>query len=633
MIKNFFTVKYFRENLLLTLCIIVILSAAIFIWDSHTIFEETIVNSFYEEQTIHTVLASNLLKNHIDESQKNLSYIINIFNDSESYASKKKVLDDFFKIYPTKFQSVSLLSPDGEVLATSGALIVGKNFFEYVSIEKREEFTKNLKPFISERIIRFDGYPSTFVFVPFLLPGEDPRPHYVSGELSLKSLVKDKMAYIKDKKIVFVMTDDDGEIYGIINVQHDDITDMENGNLFYITKKCIECHTEDSFASFKQVKLDEPNHSLFETPEGDLFYRTVARTKVFNEEWLFSISQPHARIQGQLAKNFRSNALVIVLLITSSILGAYAFYRVSRKEALESQYSDLVNRLDVGIVRLKDSGEIINMNRAMSSLLGYKLGENMKKLPIINFFVESTEWQSILALLNKTTSTVKYDSLLKKRGGTHFIASFSMNAHKNNSGEILHIDGVIQDITEKRHAEANLEETNQRLEILSTTDGLTKLANRRCLDELLLKEYDRHSRSGDKLSLILLDLDCFKTFNDSYGHIAGDKCLQRVAQVLDTCTSRPSDLAARYGGEEFVCLLPSTEISGAITVAEKIRCDIMTLAIPHKSSSVADYVTASLGVVSVQCSHDGSAKDILALADKLLYRAKASGRNRVESDI
>ncbi len=150
---------------------------------------------------------------------------------------------------------------------------------------------------------------------------------------------------------------------------------------------------------------------------------------------------------------------------------------------------------------------------------------------------------------------------------------------------------------------------------------------------MLLKEYRRHLRSSKKLSLIMLDIDCFKPYNDSYGHIAGDKCLQQISQVLVSCSSRPSDLAARFGGEEFVCLLPETDLDGAVAVAEKIRCAIMDLEIPHTSSIVTDCVTASLGVVSEQCSENGSAQNMLKQVDTLLYRAKESGRNRVESDI
>ncbi|MBU0674022.1 MAG: hypothetical protein KJ950_05210 [Proteobacteria bacterium] len=321
MLKNFFISKYYKENLLLTLCFLVILCATIFIWYSQTNFEEAIVHSFYEEQTNHTFLASNLLKNHMEESAKNLSYIINLLNDSESNDSKTIVLDDFFKIYPKKFISISLLSSAGEVESTSGALIFNRNFFEYVEVQKREEFSEKLEPFISERIIRVEGYPSVFVFVPFLYPGEDLKPHYIVGELSLHSFVKDKLAYIKDKEIVFVMTDNEGDIFGIINVQHDDINKMENGNLFNISHECTGCHADDSFTSFKLVTLEEASHSLFESPENDWFYRTVAKTEVFNEEWLVSISQPQSRIQGQISRNFRNNALVIVLSAAPDIGG------------------------------------------------------------------------------------------------------------------------------------------------------------------------------------------------------------------------------------------------------------------------------------------------------------------------
>jgi diguanylate cyclase (GGDEF)-like protein/hemerythrin-like metal-binding protein len=175
-----------------------------------------------------------------------------------------------------------------------------------------------------------------------------------------------------------------------------------------------------------------------------------------------------------------------------------------------------------------------------------------------------------------------------------------------------------------------LQDASSKLETLCITDSLTGIANRRHFDEVLDIEYSRHVRSGGELSLIMLDIDYFKAFNDNYGHLAGDACLRKVGRVLAGCTLRPADLAARYGGEEFACILPDTDRSGAITIAELIRRGIETLAIPHKGSSIADYVTASLGVVSVQCTKDGTAMDIISQSDALLYRAKASGRNRIE---
>jgi len=179
-------------------------------------------------------------------------------------------------------------------------------------------------------------------------------------------------------------------------------------------------------------------------------------------------------------------------------------------------------------------------------------------------------------------------------------------------------------------AEEALVESNRKLESLSATDGLTGIANRRRFDEVLAKEYSRHTRSGAELSLILLDIDCFKAFNDCYGHIVGDECLRQIAQVIADCATRTTDLAARYGGEEFVCILPETDLIAAVAIAERIRSEIIARAIPHGGSSVADYVTASLGVVTARCSANNSSLAILSQVDELLYRAKSLGRNRVE---
>ena len=200
--------------------------------------------------------------------------------------------------------------------------------------------------------------------------------------------------------------------------------------------------------------------------------------------------------------------------------------------------------------------------------------------------------------------------------------------------------GVVSDITERKTAEMALEESNRKLELLSITDGLTGIANRRHFNEALLTEYRRHTRSGSRLSLILLDIDHFKPFNDTYGHVHGDDCLRRVARVLAECASRTTDLPARYGGEEFACILPETDLNGATVLAEKIRNSIEALGIPNEGSKVADCVTASLGVLSLrppledyalsEAALKEATDSIVSQVDKLLYKAKESGRNRIE---
>jgi diguanylate cyclase (GGDEF)-like protein/hemerythrin-like metal-binding protein/PAS domain S-box-containing protein len=227
------------------------------------------------------------------------------------------------------------------------------------------------------------------------------------------------------------------------------------------------------------------------------------------------------------------------------------------------------------------------------------------------------------------SSTYTYESIKEKDGVfRHFI--ITAKPLRDARSKVAWCVESFQEITERKQAEKALEESNRKLEFLSNTDGLTGIANRRRFDEVLAKEYTRHARSGAELSLILLDIDLFKSFNDYYGHVKGDECLQQVAQVIADCVARATDLVARYGGEEFACILPETDSNGAVAIAEKIRQGIMAQAIPHKGSSVADCVTASLGVITVKCHADRSAVDFVAQADELLYLAKSSGRNRVE---
>jgi diguanylate cyclase (GGDEF)-like protein len=128
-----------------------------------------------------------------------------------------------------------------------------------------------------------------------------------------------------------------------------------------------------------------------------------------------------------------------------------------------------------------------------------------------------------------------------------------------------------------------------------------------------------------------LDVDHFKNFNDTYGHVRGDECLQKVAAVIHDSISRPPDIAARYGGEEFICLLPETNHNGALQVAENIRLGVIQLGIPHVKSMAGDVVTISIGVVTAQCFKDGLITDLIVKADQQLYKAKSQGRNRVEA--
>ncbi|MCF8212104.1 MAG: diguanylate cyclase, partial [Rhodoferax sp.] len=175
-----------------------------------------------------------------------------------------------------------------------------------------------------------------------------------------------------------------------------------------------------------------------------------------------------------------------------------------------------------------------------------------------------------------------------------------------------------------------LEVANKKLAALSNTDGLTGLANRRRFNEVLNAEFLRLKRSEAQLSLLMIDVDHFKKFNDRYGHIPGDNCLTAVGQAIHSVIGRASDLAARYGGEEFAVIAPETNASGARSLAERIRQSVEALAIPHAANTAAPHITISIGVVTRYATEMDIPETIVSLADRALYRAKEAGRNRVE---
>jgi len=176
---------------------------------------------------------------------------------------------------------------------------------------------------------------------------------------------------------------------------------------------------------------------------------------------------------------------------------------------------------------------------------------------------------------------------------------------------------------------AELSHAVELLAKLSAEDALTQIANRREFERRLGIEWSRARRDHQPLALIMVDVDCFKNFNDHYGHPAGDACLQQIATALRSITKRPADLVARFGGEEFVALLPATPLDNAVELAAQMHQAVIDLQIPHATSHVAPRVTASFGVAVVQPAMCEDLSELVAAADAALYDAKEHGRNRV----
>ena len=181
---------------------------------------------------------------------------------------------------------------------------------------------------------------------------------------------------------------------------------------------------------------------------------------------------------------------------------------------------------------------------------------------------------------------------------------------------------------ELERANKELDRVNSRLEFLAAHDELTELANRRHFNNILEKAWLNSHREQSPISLIFCDIDYFKQYNDTYGHLQGDACLKQVATTFKAVLKRPLDLAARYGGEEFAMILPNTDVAGAEALARRIQQGIEELAIVHQGSQLGDRLTVSLGISGMIPGEKNSINTLIAEADKALYRAKAAGRNR-----
>ncbi|QJE03523.1 diguanylate cyclase [Massilia forsythiae] len=187
-------------------------------------------------------------------------------------------------------------------------------------------------------------------------------------------------------------------------------------------------------------------------------------------------------------------------------------------------------------------------------------------------------------------------------------------------GKLSAVVQTLRDMTEEKLAQAALEQ-------LATRDGLTGLANRRCFDETLQAEWSRALRQHLPLSLLMIDVDNFKAYNDANGHLGGDECLKRIATALAS-EMRANDLVARYGGEEFAVILPNQSLKGAASVAERIRTRVEALKLPNRMAADG-YVTVSIGAATALAAAGTHAGELVAIADAALYRAKHMGRNRI----
>lgn len=286
---------------------------------------------------------------------------------------------------------------------------------------------------------------------------------------------------------------------------------------------------------------------------------------------------------------------------------------------------DLILRIDMDHVMLYVSPASFN-------LLGWKPEEMVGKGP--NGFILAEDLSVIDAAAKLILSQGVQNSpatvrMRRKDGSTVWMEINARLVHDPATGEPKEIVLVSRDITERKLLE-------DKLSSLALTDGLTGILNRRAFDQALDREWMRTLRESSEISLLMLDIDRFKLFNDRYGHMVGDDCLRAVAAAVSGAV-RASDIVARYGGEEITVILPSTFLAGAVEVAEKVRSAVETLRLCHEDNPEGGgYLTVSIGVATALARVGGTMRmpeSLLLAADNALYKAKQEGRNRVATSL
>ncbi|HVL57802.1 MAG TPA: diguanylate cyclase, partial [Burkholderiaceae bacterium] len=282
------------------------------------------------------------------------------------------------------------------------------------------------------------------------------------------------------------------------------------------------------------------------------------------------------------------------------------------------------------IMRLTVSGRRLYVSPAAAEMLGWEPRELLASQVQLIHPEERHLWVESLARLADGERTCKAQWRMLRKDGSYVWVETSSRRIERSDGEV-ELVSTSHDITWRRQAEQELLDANRRLARLAATDALTGVPNRHQFDQALDVEWRRAMRGNQSLSLLMIDVDYFKRYNDSYGHPAGDACLRTIASALRHATMRPGDLVARYGGEEFVVLLPATDLQGAVLVADRVHDSLRRRAIPHRDHPSSPHVTVSIGVATVQPAAAELRPPVLVVAaDAALYRAKRAGRARTE---
>lgn len=326
-----------------------------------------------------------------------------------------------------------------------------------------------------------------------------------------------------------------------------------------------------------------------------------------------------------------SKSNLLEIMINGFILYAiiYVIFSERRQKIVEKQMYESVFKHNLHpAFMINERGRITKINDAAEKIYGYRKEEIMGlDYKIFLPPEEAVKSQKVINQVLKGTAQKQETKIYHKSGyeiDVEFNAIPIVVANK-----VVGVVGFIKDISEEKRSKKSLENANKHLKEISELDGLIGIKNRGFFEKEIKEQWDNALMDGRNLSLILLDVDFFKTYNDTYGHIIGDKCLKQVTEAVSKAIRKDWDTLCRYGGEEFIVILPETDCCDAYVIGERVRSSVENLKIPHIKSEASNFVTVSVGVSNTIPKEGESYEDLISRADEAMYMAKKNGRNKV----
>jgi len=326
---------------------------------------------------------------------------------------------------------------------------------------------------------------------------------------------------------------------------------------------------------------------------------------------------------------------VVSLLASLALIWAFVRYVANSEEARQEaelahlSLHEAMEALPIGLAVYDPQDRLVLINREASEMNPYRGGGDLLGQSYEALIRRSLERGEIPDALGREDEWLQQRLAGRGKLSTPLLRHLSdgrwMHFYEigTPSGYLVMMRLNVTELVQKAKA---LENSNARLEHLSTTDGLTGLANRRAFDDCLKSEWQRSTRNQQPLSMLMIDIDFFKLYNDHYGHLAGDACLRQMAAILFDCAQRSGELVARYGGEEFAMLLPSADAEAAVIVAQRCLNELAKARIPHAMSQVSPWLTCSIGLATVVAGKELTPETLVQSADEALYRVKSAGR-------